>query len=186
MVWIPVSEGRPWHCQIHRDSFHYGDVPPDIDDGLIVDLRWFGMVDPVPENRVVFAEDLNDTFGMPQPTFEFQLGDDDRRRAHAMMSDMLEAAQALGGFLVGAEPRFMAPGSSLHFQGTYRMGEKDDGTCVADPYSRVWGYDNLFLGGNGLIPTRTAANPSLTSIALATRAVHKILGRNLPNLSQPT
>jgi pyranose oxidase len=54
MVRIPVSEKRPWHCQIHRDSFQYGGLPPDIDDRLIVDLRWFGMVDPVVTNRVFF------------------------------------------------------------------------------------------------------------------------------------
>jgi len=175
MVWIPVSEARPWHCQIHRDSFQYGALPPDIDDRLVVDLRWFGMVDPVPENRVRFELDLHDKFGMPQPTFEFALGDADRLRAHAMMMDMVEAGHALGGFLSGAEPRFMPPGSSLHFQGTYRMGEKDDGTCVVDPFSKVWGFQNLYLGGNGLIPTKTAANPTLTSVALALRAAASIV-----------
>ena len=180
MVWIPVCEAvsqkRLWHCQIHRDSFSYGAVPPDIDDRLIVDLRWFGMVDPVPSNLVRFEEDLNDKFGMPQPTFEYTLGEDDRRRAHDMMSDMVDAAQALGGFLPGSEPRFMPPGTSLHLQGTSRMGEKNDGTCITDSFSKLWEYDNVYLGGNGLIPTRNASNPTLTTVALATRAAHKILG----------
>jgi len=176
MVWIPVSEKRPWHCQIHRDSFQYGALPDDIDERLVVDFRWFGMVDPVATNRVTFEDDFNDKFGMPHPTFEFSLGDADRQRAHAMMTDMVDAAQALGGFLTGSEPRFMPPGASLHFMGTHRMGEVDDGTCVTDAYSQVWGFRNLFLGGNGQIPTRTASNPSLTSVALAIRAACKILG----------
>ena len=65
---------RPWHCQIHRDAFHYGDLAPNIDSRLIVDLRWFGIVDPRPDNRVTFSERHTDSFGMPQPTFEFTLG----------------------------------------------------------------------------------------------------------------
>lgn len=175
-VWIPVSEERPWHCQIHRDSFQYGALPADIDERLIVDLRWFGMVDPVATNRVRFEDDFNDKFGMPHPTFEFRLGEDDRRRAHAMMTDMVEAAQVLGGFLIGSEPRFMPPGSSLHFMGTHRMGEADDGTSVTDTFSRAWGFRNLYLGGNGQIPMPTASNPSLTSVALAIRSACKIVG----------
>ena len=47
-VWIPVSDDRPWHCQIHRDAFHYGDVSPNVDARLIVDLRWFGITAPRP------------------------------------------------------------------------------------------------------------------------------------------
>ena len=77
------------------------------------------------------------------------------------------AGAALGTFV--AEPRLLPNGSSLHYMGTMRMGEVDDGTSVADPYSRVWGTQNLLVGGNALIPTANTMNPTLTSVALAVR-----------------
>ena len=54
-----------------------------------------------------------------------------------------------------------------------RMGQSDDGTSVADPWSRVWGYTNLVVGGNALIPTATAMNPTLMSMAIAVRGALK-------------
>jgi choline dehydrogenase-like flavoprotein len=53
------------------------------------------------------------------------------------------------------------------------MGHVDDGTSVADPWSRVWGVDGLVVGGNALIPTATAMNPTLMSVAIAVRGARK-------------
>ncbi len=174
-VWIPVSEDRPWHCQIHRDAFHYGDVAPNVDDRLIVDLRWFGIVEPHYESHITFSDRHTDSFGMPQPIFNWILHDEDRRKQHRMMADMLRAANALGGFLPDAEPRFVDPGLPIHVTGTTRMGTSPDDSVV-DENSRVWGIENLYLGGNGLIPRGSASNPTLTSIAMAVRAAEHIIG----------
>ena len=82
------------------------------------------------------------------------------------------AGEKLGTFI--AEPRLLPNGSSLHYQGTMRAGSADDGTTVADPYSRVWGTDNVYVGGNGLIPTATTMNPTLMSVAIAVRGARKL------------
>ncbi|SDY64719.1 GMC oxidoreductase [Herbiconiux ginsengi] len=86
------------------------------------------------------------------------------------------AGRALGEFDPG-QSAVLPAGSSLHYTGTVRAGAVDDGTSVCDPESRVWGYDSLFVAGNGVIPTALSCNSTLTAVALALRSVPLILER---------
>ena len=65
-VYQPFSKERPWHHQIHRDAFGYGEVPANIDQRLVVGLRFFGYNKPVYEDWVEFKPGTTDEFGMPQ------------------------------------------------------------------------------------------------------------------------
>ncbi|KAI1322379.1 pyranose 2-oxidase [Xylariaceae sp. FL0255] len=163
----PVSKEFPWHTQIQRDPFHYNTEPHSVDPRLILDIRYFGYVKPVYDNYVEFREGMNDPFGMPQPLIHYRIGEEDAERSRAMMDDMKKIASDLGEFLPGAEPRFLPPGAAMHICGVTRAGKEDDGKSVVDRNSRVWRFDNLFLGGCGVIPTQNACNPTLTAACFA-------------------
>ena len=62
----PLSREYPWHTQIHRDAYGYGAIPSEIDQRLVVDLRFFTYVKPVYDNYVEFSAENTDCFGMPQ------------------------------------------------------------------------------------------------------------------------
>lgn len=127
------------------------------------------------EDAVTFDDDEPDYRGLPNMTITYELTEAERAEIAEATQRLRRAGNALGTFV--AEPRLLPNGSSLHFQGTMRLGEEDDGTSVADPYSRVWGYENLVVGGNALIPTATAMNPTLMSVAIAVRGAREAVRR---------
>ena len=125
------------------------------------------------EDAVTFDDDDPDYRGFPNMTIEYALTDAEHTEIAAATERLRRAGGALGEFI--AEPRLMPNGSSLHYMGTYRVGDSDDGTSVADPWSRVWGVDGLVVGGNGTIPTANTMNPTLTSVAIAVRGARKLV-----------
>jgi pyranose oxidase len=124
-------------------------------------------------DAVTFDDDELDYRGMPNMTIHYALTDAELAEVEIATGLLRRAGGALGTFV--AEPRLMPNGSSLHYQGTMRVGESEDGASVADPWSRVWGFDNLLVGGNALIPTATAVNPTLMSIAIAVRGARRLV-----------
>ncbi|KLO05211.1 FAD/NAD(P)-binding domain-containing protein [Schizopora paradoxa] len=173
-VTTPFTQDKPWHTQIHRDAFSYGAVAATIDTRTIVDFRFFGRMEPKKENTITFETKYTDAFDMPQPTFNIQLSRDDAKRANDMMIDMCDMASKLGGYLPGSEPQFMEPGLALHLGGTTRAGPtKED--HVADTNCKVFEFENLYVAGNGVIPTGFAANPTLTSMGYAIRTAEDII-----------
>ncbi len=174
--WVPFTDDVPFHGQVMQ--LDASPIPLAEDDpvvpGSIVGLGLFCAKDLQADDRIEFDDAERDAYGMPAPRIHYTLTDRDHQVIERARAEIVRLGEAIGEPL---DPRpFTLPlGSSLHYQGTTRMGETDDGTSVCGPDSEVWGVPGLFVAGNGVIPTATACNPTVTSVALGVRGARKIV-----------
>ncbi|WP_218220997.1 GMC oxidoreductase [Nesterenkonia sp. Act20] len=178
VTWVPYTDDEPFHGQIMQ--LDASPVPVAEDDpvvpGSVVGIGVFCAKELSPDDRVEFSDDRVDPFGLPAPRIHYRLSDYDHAELARAREAIVKWGRAIGDPL--DEASFTLPlGSSLHYQGTTRMGLVDDGSSVCGPDSEVWGVADLFVAGNGVIPTSTACNPTLTSVALAVRGAREIARR---------
>lgn len=173
--WVPFTDAQPFHGQIMQ--LDASPVPLAEDDqvvpGSIVGLGLFTAKDLQWDDRVEFSDDAVDGYGMPAMRIHYTLTTHDHEVLDRARAQIVELAKAVGEPL-GDRPFTMPLGASLHYQGATRMGETDDGRSVCGPDSEVWQAPGVFVAGNNLIPTATACNPTLTSVALAIRGARRI------------
>lgn len=178
VLWVPfVGNDKPSHTQVMQ----LGATSVTMNTGSVEsrEVVVYGRLLPKEiryEDRIEFSEEL-DGLGMPKLRVTYALTERDQVDVANELELMRNEGSQLGIFLSGEEPRLLPAGSSMHYQGTVRMGEHDDGTSVCGPTSQVWGITNLFVAGNGVIPTATACNPTATSVALAVIAARTIVQR---------
>ncbi|MGH1555969.1 GMC oxidoreductase [Streptomyces sp. L7] len=155
-LWLPQNAtAQPFHGQIMNRTYVDDDGRPL---AHAVGLTLYAPVESRPENRLVFSESETDLAGLPRIRVEFDHSDTDRALIDRAFAEVRSLAEEFGPFDPDTELALLPPGSSLHLTGTVRAGTADDGTTVCDPDGRVWGYDNLYVAGNGVIPTAMAAN----------------------------
>jgi pyranose oxidase len=175
--WIPYSAAHPFSgvvMQLDLSPISLGSSTAD-DGKHVVGIGHFIPKEIQRSDRVTFSSDTTDVYGMPKMTIHYGLTAQDRLAIERVSSLQREIAHAIGRLDPGREPTLMPNGSSLHYQGTVRMGARDDGTSVCDPYGRVWETSNCYVGGNGVIPTPTAGNTTLSSVAHAVRTAGAIV-----------
>jgi choline dehydrogenase-like flavoprotein len=145
--------------------------------------RLFITCEQVPNeaSRIVLGAD-NDAFGQPRTRLDWQTtaADTATLRTAALEfgryliragigrlkinPDVLDGPTPLAGWT--ALPS--APGAAGHQMGGLRMSDTaDDG--VTDRDCRLWGVDNVYIGGSGVFRTSGHANPTLTLTQLALR-----------------
>jgi choline dehydrogenase-like flavoprotein len=171
-LWLPHSdEAQPYHWQIVNQVQNAPGGRPEYSVGLAL----YVPTEVQRENRLEFSESETDATGMPRITVHFRYADQDRAHIAEARRVQQRTGDAFGPFDPSTDSALLAPGSSLHFSGTVRMGQADDGTSVCDTDCRVWGYDNLYVAGNGVIPTALACNSTLAGMTTAVRAARSSL-----------
>jgi choline dehydrogenase-like flavoprotein len=164
---IPQSEERPFQLQIGGPlpyiTFQYQVQP--LQNELITYLSGFGVVESRFQNRVSL-----------RPV------DLDYAVIRQMWQTMQLAADAAGMRLVfpqngqqGIIP-LSPPGSDGHASGTCRMGDNPE-QAATDRFGEVFGISGLYVADNSVLPTLPAANPTLTTVALAIRTADVISRR---------
>lgn len=175
VAWVPYTDEAPFHGQIMQ--LDASPVPLAEDDpivpGSIVGLGLFCAKDLQWEDRVAFDDGARDFYGMPAMRIHYRLTERDHDVLERARQEIVRLGKAVGEPL-DERPFVLPPGASLHYQGTTRMGAADDGESVCSPDSQVWQVPGLFVAGNGVIPTATACNPTLTAVALAVRGARRI------------
>ncbi|MGV8832354.1 MAG: GMC oxidoreductase [Devosia sp.] len=173
MSWIPATNELPFSVTIAPTSLHSMPKSDEL-DGQPIGMGVFCPADIDANNRMTFDDNRLDWRGMPAISIKWKQSEGDVKRLEWAKQIALQVANIIGRPAPGFSTFVQPVGSSLHYQGTVRMGAADDGTSVCDRNSRVWGFDNLYVGGNGVIPTVTATNPTLYSVALASFGARQI------------
>jgi pyranose oxidase len=180
VTWVPFTDDVPFHGQVMQldaSPVKLADDDPAA-PGSIVGLGLFCAKDLQASDRVEFSDSAVDGYGMPAMTLHYRLTDHDHEVIDRAKAEIVRLGKAIGEPL-DDRPFMMPLGASLHYQGTTRMGPVDDGTSVCSPDSEVWSVPGLFVAGNGVIPTATACNPTLTGVALAVRGARIVADRLL-------
>ncbi|MFE7846166.1 GMC oxidoreductase [Microbacterium sp. NPDC057407] len=178
VTWVPFTDDMPFHGQVMQldaSPVKLADDDPAA-PGSIVGLGLFCAKDLQESDRVEFSDADTDGYGMPAMTLHYTLTPHDQAVIARGKEEIVRLGKAVGEPL-DDRPFVMPLGASLHYQGTTRLGEVDDGTSVCSPESEVWGVEGLFVAGNGVIPTATACNPTLTGVALAVHGARAISAR---------
>jgi choline dehydrogenase-like flavoprotein len=139
------------------------------------DAPWFQVavleVLPVENNRIERDPTRTDAWGIPTVKVYMRYGENEHAMKHDAIQRMLEMAEAKK--LDVASLQVLKPGQYVHELGGARMG-RDSKTSVLSPLNRCWDSPNLFVLDGACFATSGWQNPSLTIMAIASRACDHI------------
>lgn len=179
---IPRTKDRRYELLFNGPGpyhwYHYRNEP--LQNELPIGGVGLGMVEPQYHNYVALDWNKKDEYGVPEIKVQFTYSQRDIGVIHQMLEGLVRAAEAMGVSFFspdGNPPICLSlPGQDGHEMGTCRMG-LDPATSVTNSFGQVHGISGLYVADNSILPTGGAANPTLTTVALAIRTADYIVSR---------
>lgn len=132
-------------------------------------LYGFGEMLPRYENQAQLDSDVTDKWGTPVLKIDCELGDNERK----MVDDIVDEAEimldAVGAKDIAGVRTPAPPGFGIHECGTARMGN-DPNTSVLNKFNQTHDVKNLFVMDGSAFVSIGCQNPTLTMLALTSRA----------------
>lgn len=183
-ILIPQTLHRPYQIQWSGPYpfFRYlYQQKPRINEWRGNNLNVLGKVESRYENRMFLDPNRRDANGIPeiQVQFSYSLKDWDVIK---QSTDALRKVVSIAGLkletlgLDSSDICLLLPGADNHESGTCRIG-LDPNTSVTNPYCQVHGVPGLFISDNSVLPSMGAANPVLSTVALAIRTADHIVNK---------
>ncbi|MGH3641385.1 MAG: GMC family oxidoreductase [Mycobacterium sp.] len=161
----------PWGAD-HRDFFneHFGHHALIYVQGEDI---------PMEHNRVTLDDSITDSSGLPVPSVNYLLHENDRRLIEWGRLRAHEAAHAAGRVTDMASTGIggiSGPPPGWHIMGTCRMGNSP-ADSVTNKWNQTWDIPNLFIADASSLTSGAAVNPTSTLQAIAVRAAEYIKHR---------
>ena len=129
----------------------------------------FGETLPYHENKITLDKDKKDKWGLPVLAFDAEIKENERKMRVDMAASAKEMLEVAGMKDVQTYDREYALGMGIHEMGTARMG-RDPKTSVLNGNNQVWDAKNVFVTDGACMTSAACVNPSLTYMALTSRA----------------
>jgi choline dehydrogenase-like flavoprotein len=139
-----------------------------------MDLGGFGECLARFENYCELDPDGRDAWGIPVLRFSAAFGDNEKKMVIDMADSAEEMLKAVGAADIERTQEISQPGLAIHEVGTARMGD-DPKTSAVNRWQQSHDVSNLFLMDGSVYPSSGCQNPTLTIMALASRACDYLL-----------
>jgi choline dehydrogenase-like flavoprotein len=125
---------------------------------------------PIEQNHIRLHTELKDKYGIPTPILSCDWTDNDVKMTEDYVQQSIEMFEKAGFINIKVEDTKSPPGADIHEMGGVRMG-RDPKTSLLNSFNQLHQCKNVFVTDGACMTSTGTQNPTLTFMALTTRAV---------------